>query len=200
MFGYCTTPGNDYFDPTTAPDRDNPAEERFSKGTIAGVINREIVFDAQLDPALFSLKPPEGFTIVEPPQRPKVNEDEMIEWLRLSARANDGVFVELDRGFNIEWHNEIAEKTQSDRSEAEQQYMKVARRHMLDGNRVPVREFMDAFTEPRSFRYLGKGVELGSGDSIVCFYKLKSTGKYRAVYGDLRVTDIDPKKLPLPVD
>lgn len=131
LFGYCTTPGDDYFDPTTAPDRNNPAEERFSKGTIAGVINRDILFDAQLDPSLFSLTPPEGFTIVEPPQRPKINEDLMIEWLRLSARANDGVFVELDRGVNLEWHNGIAKKPESDRSEAEQRYMNVAHRHIL---------------------------------------------------------------------
>jgi hypothetical protein len=63
-----------------------------------------------------------------------------------------------------------------------------------------VQDFADEFTEARSFRYLGKGLKLGSGDRIVCFYKLKGTGKYRAVYGDLRVTDIDPKELPLPVD
>jgi hypothetical protein len=200
LVGYCTTPGDDYFDPTTAPDRDNPAEDRFSKGTIAGSINRDIVFDAQLDPSLFSLTPPEGFTVVVPPQRPKVTEDQMIEWLRLAAEANDGVFLELDRGANFKWHNAIATKAESDRSAAEQQYMKVAHRHMLDGNRRPVQDFADEFAEARSFRYLGKGLKLGSGDQIVCFYKLKSTGKYRALFGDLRVADIDPRRLPMPVD
>jgi outer membrane lipoprotein-sorting protein len=200
LVGYCNTPGNDFFDPATTPDRDNPPEERFSKGTIAGVIHRDIVFDAQLDPALFSLTPPEGFTIVEPPERPTITEDLMIEWLRLSARANDGVFIDLDRGFNLEWHNAIEKKEKSDRSEAEQQYMTVTHRHILDGNYRPVQEFADEFTESRSFRYLGKGVKLGSGERIVCFYKLKSTGKYRAVYGDLSVKDVEPKELPLPVE
>ncbi len=77
-----------YFDPKTAPDRDAVAEEKFSKGTIAVSINRDIVLDAQLDPSLFSLTPPSGFEIVNPPPRVVVTEDLMLEWLRLSAEAN----------------------------------------------------------------------------------------------------------------
>ena len=120
----------------------------------------------------------------------------------MDNRAHDygGVFVGLDHGVNLEWHNGMAKKAESDRSEADQEYMNVAHRHMLDGNHAPEREFADEFTEADSFRYLGKGVELGDSDRIACFYRLKSTGKYRAVYGDLRVADIDPKELPLPVD
>jgi len=55
-------------------------------------------------------------------------------------------------------------------------------------------------TEPKSFRYLGKGVKLGDGERIVCFYKLKGAAKHRAVFGDLTVKDVDAKDLPLPVD
>jgi hypothetical protein len=43
-------------------------------------------------------------------------------------------------------------------------------------------------------------VQLGSADRIVMFYKLKNTGKYRAVYGDLTVKDVEPKDLPLPIE
>ncbi len=200
LVGYCTTPGDDFFDPSTAPDRDNPPEEHFSIGTIAGSIDHHIVLNAQLDRSLFSLTPPEGFTIVEPPARPKITEELLIQWLRLSAEANGGVFLELERGLNLSWHNAIANKPEADRTAAEQEYMTVTYRHMLDGTYRPVENFAVEFTEPRSFRYLGQGVKLGSGDRLVCFYKLKSTQTYRAVYGDLRVADVDPRDLPLPVD
>jgi hypothetical protein len=200
LVGYSTTRGDDYFDPGTDADRNNPAEEQFSKGTIAGVMHRDIVLDAQLDPALFSLTPPEGFSVVEPPSRPKITEELMIEWLRLSARANDGTFLELDRGWNREWHNAIANKAEADRSAVEQEYMTVAHRHILDGNYRPLEEFAAEFTERRSFRYLGQGVTLGNGDRMICFYQLKGSGKYRAIYGDLRVADIEPEELPLPVE
>jgi hypothetical protein len=62
-----------------------------------------------------------------------------------------------------------------------------------------LRDFAEDSAVPGTFRYLGKEVKLGSGDRIVCWYKLKSTGTYRAVYGDLTVKDVEPKDLPLPV-
>jgi hypothetical protein len=51
-----------------------------------------------------------------------------------------------------------------------------------------------------SFRYIGKGVRLADAERIVCWYKLKSTGRYRAVFGDLSVKEVTPKDLPLPVE
>lgn len=196
----CTTPGDDYFDPQTDADRDSPAEQQLSKGTIAGVIRRNIVFDAQVNPSLFSLTPPAGFTIVESPQRVKVTEERMIQWLRLSAEANGGVFLELERGFNMAWHNAIGEKPETERTETEKKYLAAWRQNMLEGNRAPVRDFIVAYTAASSFRYMGKGVQLGDKDQIVCFYKLRSTGSYRAVYGDLRVAEVNVSDLPLPVE
>ena len=52
---------------------------------------------------------------------------------------------------------------------------------------------------PGTFTYIGKGVKLGDASRIVCWYKLKETGKYRAIYGDLSVKDVQPADLPLPV-
>lgn len=199
LLKYTTTPGKVYFDPQTAPDHQNKPEERFSKGTIAGVINKDIEFDAQLDPSLFSMEPPSGFTIIERRKPILVNEEQMIEWLRLSAAANGGIFLELERGFNMDWHNSIAKKDQSERTDAEQQYLKAARQHFMDSDTwAPMMAFADSFTEARTLRYLGKGIEMGNKDRIVCYYKLKSTKAYRAVYGDLSVKDIDPSELPLP--
>lgn len=197
---YCANPGSVHFSPETAPDRDSVAEEKISRGTIAGVINCDIAFDSQLDPSLFSLTPPEGFERVVPPPRVIVTEERMIEWMRLSAEANGGVFLTLERGFNNKWHNAIGNKSDADRTEAERKYMEVAYKHIRDGNTVPLEKFYETLTEPTSFRYLGQGVKLGDKDRLVCFYKLKSTGQYRAVYGDLSVKDVSAQDLPLPVE
>jgi hypothetical protein len=50
-----------------------------------------------------------------------------------------------------------------------------------------------------SFRYIGKGAKVDSPDRIVCWYRLKQTGKLRAVYADLSVKDVAPEDLPLDV-
>ena len=199
LIRYVSSRGNEYFNPETTPDRNNPPEPRFKKGTIIGGIQSDIVFDAKLDPSLFSLTPPEGFTIVVPKQRPKITEEQLVEWLHVSARANGGAFVDSEWGLVRERTIEISDKAKMDRTEVEQQYEALAHKHVLDGNYLPISTFAEETAEPRSFRYLGKGVKLGTGERIVCFYKLKGAGKYRAVYGDLTVKDVDPKDLPLPV-
>jgi hypothetical protein len=200
LVGQSTTSSDEPFDPATAPDRDNPSEPRFSKGTIAGVIKADFDFDAQLDPKLFSLAPPADFKVVEPKARPKITEDLLIDWFRVSARANGDTFVDSDPKAFREWDHAIHEKSKSDRSDAEQQFIDLAQKHMTEGNFVPMHEFAAKFTEPRSFRYLGKGVKLGDGNRIVCFYKPKGARKYRAVYGDLKAKDVNAYDLPLPVD
>ena len=191
-------PGADCFDPTTAPDRDNPPEKRISKGEIAGSVGSDIVFDAQLDRKSFSLVPPEGFQVVQEPPTPTVTEAELIEWLGVTARFNNDTFVDTEKGVDHEKQNKAAQKNKADRTDVEQRYLDLWRKHVL-GNRhsYPIWDFAKEYAVPGSFRYLGKGVKLGSGDRIVCWYKLKSTGTYRAVYGDLTVKDVEPRRPPV---
>ncbi|MGO9114888.1 MAG: LolA family protein [Thermoguttaceae bacterium] len=192
-------PGADCFDLATAVDRDNPAEKRFSKGELAVTIISDIVFDAPLDAKLFSLTPPEGFTVVQepPPQPPPpVTEAEMIEWLGVVARFNNGTFVE---GIDFQKHNEAGRKDKADRTAAEQRYLDLDAKQFMNRHKLPIRDFANEYAVPGTFRFIGNGVKLGSSDRLVCWYKLKSTGRYRAVYGDLTVKDVSPEDLPLPV-
>lgn len=66
-------PAADRFDPTTDPDRDNPPEKKVSMKRMVGQIRSDIVYDAPLDDALFSMVLPEGFEVVDAPPRPTVN-------------------------------------------------------------------------------------------------------------------------------
>ena len=150
---------------------------------------------------LFSLKPPAGFEIVEEPPWPTVTEAELIEWLGVTARFNKGVFVDTARGVDHEKHHQVARKDKADRTDAEQRFLDLWLKHVVKNrNSYPIWKFADKYAVRGSFRYLGKGVKLGSGDRIVCWYKLKGTGTYRAVYGDLTVKNVAPEDLPLPVE
>ncbi len=125
-------PGADVFDPRTLADRDNPAEKQVSKGTILGTISDNIVFDAPLDAKLFSLTPPEGFEVVQQRRFPPVTEAEMIEWLGVTARFNNGVFVDTPKGIDHEKHNEAARKKKAERTDVEQRFLDLWSKHVVN--------------------------------------------------------------------
>jgi len=47
-----------------------------------------------------------------------------------------------------------------------------------------------------TWHYAGKGIMLGDRDAPVCWWKDGGSDKYRIIYGDLRVEDIEEKDLP----
>jgi hypothetical protein len=194
-------PGADYFDPTTAPDRDNPAEPKVSMGEIMGGTQDEIVFDAKLDAGLFNFTIPDGFKLVEEKPRPIVTEGELVEFLEAAARFNHDVFLESEvREYDIERRNAAARKPKSDQTDVERKLIALSFKHTMNRNGRVILQFAEDNTVPGSFRYVGKNVKLGTADRIVCWYKLKSTVTYRAIYGDLTVKDVAPKDLPLSVE
>ncbi len=195
-------PGADVFDPSAMIDRGNPPEKAISKGQLLGSILSDIVLDAGLDADLFNLTPPKGFTVVEhaPRQSVAVTEAELVEWLGLTAQVNNDVFMESEQYQRSEHVRAALQKEPSNRNDVEVKLGNLWRTHMMNDNPTPVVDFCRDNTIPGSFRYVGKGVELGASERIVCWYKLKDTGKYRAIFGDLTVREVEPTKLPLPVD
>ncbi|MDZ4686071.1 MAG: hypothetical protein SH850_13465 [Planctomycetaceae bacterium] len=194
-------PGAEEFDPATAPDRNNPPEEKWSTKTGAGYKNHEIVLNAQLDPELFSLKPPEEYQL-ETKERPTVTEAEMIEYLGAAARFNDGVFPDSPFGLAVDnkEFNAIWSRDKKDWTDAEKKIVDLHRKYVnADLNKLPVRHFEDDHTVSGSFRYIGARAKLGTADRIICWYRLKESGKLRAVYADLEVKDVAPEDLPLDV-
>jgi outer membrane lipoprotein-sorting protein len=197
-------PSSDLFDPETAPERNNPPGKNFGEASIVGSVTHDIEYNAKLDPRLFSLVPPAGFQVVEPPKLPAVTEQQMVEWLGLMARVNDNIFIDqplapfynerIKGAFNKGNHSELEKQLRKDFNE----YLKS--RHYPPSMHFPPQDFVKEETVPDSFKYVGKGVKLGTADRIICWYKLKSTGKLRAVYGDLKVKDVTPAELPLPIE
>ena len=197
-------PGSDIFDPEKEPDRNNPPEKECSLRTCPCHTEHDIVLDAKLDDSLFSLDPPEGYTL-QVKRRPQVTEKEMIDYLGILADFNDKTFPDqvFPCVFPSDRRNKTWDKPKKDRTAAEQKLLDTDdhyRRAELYS--MPTGHFVSEHTVEESFRYLGKGVKLGDKDRIVCWYRLKDAKDaktYRVVYGDLSVKDVAPEDLPLPV-
>jgi hypothetical protein len=169
---------------------------------------QDIRYDVPLEDSLFRLEPPAGYA-VEVKQRPHGTEKEMIDYLGLLANFNDKTFPDEA---NARWKllrkiDRATSKPPKRQTTVERKLLDTDMRYGWGGaTNAPILDFFfwnpDSIVE-KSFRYLGKGVKLGEKDRIVCWYKLKGAkdpNTYRVVYGDLRVKDVAPKDLPLPVD
>ena len=98
--------GADRFDPESSPELHRPAEETFAFGENAGSVQENIVFDSKLDPNFFDFTTPPGFEVVHEKPIPPVTEEELIEWLDVTAQFNDGLFVDSGRGVDASKHSQ----------------------------------------------------------------------------------------------
>ncbi|MCG8651815.1 MAG: hypothetical protein MI861_18390 [Pirellulales bacterium] len=180
-----SNPGGDQFDPNADIPEDGPT-------LTSGRIQSEIVYGTSVDDELFELKVPEGFETVEAPDRP--SEEDLIEWLRVTARFGGGVFHATQRGFEMQELQ--AARRDANRKDELEALSKLIGKHMLNRNLPLVQSFIKGSVAEGSFRYVGGGIKLGSASEIVCWYKLKETGQLRAIYGDLSVKDVQERDLP----
>jgi len=193
VVGLCQ-PGADGVEPSGLPDWNSSPEK---KPVLGGQIWDDFDYDAKVDPESFRLDLPPGFRLLPNPF--SVNEAVLIEWIGGLARLNNDTFppslFDQQPLVQIKW------KKSADRTPAERNMYELGKKYGDTADvGLPVSRFINDHTVQNSFRYVGVGVKLNSADSIVCWYRLKSTGKYRAVFGDLTVKDVAPKELPLPVD
>ncbi len=184
-------PGSSVFDPETLDYCDNPPENSFSSMKFLGSVTKDIVLGAEVDSSIFEFNIPEGFTKVAPRKpAPTITEQELVQWLEVLAKVNDGQFVD---GIIIENTKKIAlanQKEVNEKSEDEKAMGDIWYRHMLGDNTRPFWDFLEQNTLVEDYRYFGKGVKLGTADKIVLLYRPKLTGNYRALYGDMRIEDI----------
>ena len=192
VVGTCN-PGASVFDPEKLDFRDNLPEVEFSRASILGAITKDIVLDARVDPAIFQFNIPDGFSKAPAPaSKVTVTEPELIEWLEILAKINDGQFVD---GLVVRNTKKIAESSFSENpSDVEKTRRKLLLGHMRNGNTMPLWDFIEGNAYKSDCKYLGKGVKLGSKNEPVLIYRLKLTGKYRVVYGDLRIEDVSDEQ------
>ena len=214
-------PGADLFKPAdvldSGPGRDPRAESFEAEGTTwvrdegmvsGGFIMRDIAFDMELEESRFSLKPPDGF-VFKTVELPPIRESDVVDFMRVVAEYFDGTFPEKMPRFNYgpeeyERFERIERDVLAKKPATAAEIKMVEAMHRWWDTGIPGPGPMHVFIHQHivegSWKYLGEGVKLGDKSRIVCWYRPKDAGKYRVVYGDLRIQDVSSEDLPLPVE
>ncbi len=186
------------FDPETAPERKQAAEEKTSILRPVAGLEHEIVLDPKLDAADFRLDPPAGYAY-EAQAKPTITEEEMVSYLGAAARFNGGVFPDSPyAAFDQPKFNAASMKPDNDRTPAERELVGLHDKFLIrEVFTPPLRRFVEDHTEPASFHYVGAGATVGQANRLICWFTTKGTTKHRAVFADLSVRDVERSELPL---
>jgi len=162
--------------------------EMFAKGTsITKVVMTDFRFNEPLDESLFSFNAPAGYTVQKQRPTPKVagGEESIIEALRGYTKRSAGKFPKSI----TEWGDwAVLFSADSKDGQPNEEATKVLA-HL--GSILP-------FLVSRSkddYQYLGAGKFLNDEHCIVFWYRTEGE-KYRAIYNDLSVSDVERKDLP----
>lgn len=173
---------------------------RMQDGQEAVSIMENLSWNQPIPDSLFSFQVPSGYALLEPQSDP--SESALIDLLRICARMRQGSFpARLDPKAVLELvleshlgrgapdiHTYVIPGVTDIDDQAKETY-----RTCLRGL-----AFIEQVRENGSWRYVGKGVTLGDATAGVCWWRLPGSASFRVVYGDLRVKDVSPERLPLP--
>ncbi|HUV41216.1 MAG TPA: hypothetical protein VMW23_05470 [Sedimentisphaerales bacterium] len=170
-------------------------EGQFPNAPNTRIVATDFKFDVELDDALFSLIPPDGYAPKEPPKidRSEVNCQDLINLLRWWAtNVEGGAFppslepAEFAKvGSEMKKDGKVSQFGGT-KDEKMQQMMKLTRGI----------QFAMMMKPKNDWHYTGKGVELGDVNTAICWYRPQDSETYRVIYGDLTVKDVAPEDLP----
>jgi outer membrane lipoprotein-sorting protein len=156
------------------------------QGLKASVLLEEFAFDANVPQSLCSLTPPEGYKMDGKTKLRMPAEKDLVQVLRLTAEANGSVFPD-----------DVDLKT------LQKAFSKVPQARALPGS--PDFEtgmqfasgllFLNQRQTEGDWRYQGKGIKLGDAAHIVCAWRKKGAGEYRAIFGDLQIRNVPEAQL-----
>jgi outer membrane lipoprotein-sorting protein len=209
-------------DPETArPIRIELAGEMFAD---VRMVMNNFRYDVDLDPSLFSLQPPAGYSTQAMNMTMPVEED-LLRTLRTVAEHSKGVFP-AKLGMNKEVMESLMAVLKPEMDKLEAEIDKLAAKYggkdkfkAKYGKEPPpgmMAEFMKTgmplmqkqmqgimfytMLKPENdSHYVGAGVKLGTPDRPILWYKPTGAEKYRVIYADLSVKELAPddvKKLP----
>ena len=155
-----------------------------------------IVFNVELDEALFSLEIPQGYSVTtfrrdlsEPAER------DFVESFRIWAEHMDGRFPsELDRSQVNVFMKYQQEKMREKGIEPSVDGITQMQQTIIDMTHgFP---FVESLPAESDWHYAGKDARFGDADTPIFWYRPKGSQTYRVIYGDLHVEDVAPDKLP----
>ena len=185
----------------------------YPDGSGYGVMNN-FRYDMELDPSLFSLEPPAGYT-VQNLEVKMPTEDDLINTLRLIGEHNDGIFPstlglmskefqqaiqavtmeETERLLKTPDVQKAMEKLKAQYGKDKDGFMKAWMKQWMEMVSPPNQKrlleqmqgmnFYNTLTANNDSHYAGKDVKLGTPDRPIFWYKPAGTEKYRVIYADL---------------
>jgi outer membrane lipoprotein-sorting protein len=180
-------------------------------------------FDVPLEESLFSLTPPKGYDVEELSTNCFGGEEnDVVEVLRRIADLDKGVFpdsisdqiplmTKLKRYTEMKWASkQIKQAAQAENDEKGKPVPPagaILRREMLpETQKAMDKELAEAdilagrvatfLLVNKGWKYAGKGVKLGDGQTPIFWYVPDQAKQGRVIYGDLRVHDVPIDQLP----
>lgn len=148
--------------------------------------------DTLLDDALFRMEPPEGYKLRKMVTMEEKPEDDVVHLLRAYADKSDGQFPKSLNLGSVEWQAYLKKRwggkgKGKDKEPPEPEFIQF----LMQSARLT------AFVHTnKDHGYKPDGVKLGDRDKLLFWYRPEKTDKYRAVYGDLHVADLNADQLP----
>lgn len=181
-------------------------------------------YDEELDPSLFNLEPPPGYTVQNTDVAMPV-ENDLVNTLRFVAEHNDGLFP-AEIGMNNKESMramQAAAQSESQKFLAEPEtikllgdlkaqygtdqdgFMKAWMKAITPSNQKTTQKLMKILQQGTLFygmlksendsHYVGGGVKLGTADRPIFWYKPTGAEKYRVIYADLSVKEVVPAEI-----
>jgi len=150
-------------------------------------------FDVVLDESRFSMEVPADYKVIQNAgiDFNKSTESDFIETLRISAEIiGDGQFPD---SINLADIIKMAPKFGEGLKRANLTDQKAVEVAMRWGQGFV---FIRFFKGQGQWHYAGKGVKMGDSNTPIFWYQPKESQTWRVIYGDLRVEDVSPEKLP----
>ena len=167
-------------------------------------------YDVVLDPSLFSLEPPEGYSAQTMNVAVPVEED-LLRTLRTVAEHRKGVFP-AKLGMNKEVMESLQSVLKPEMDKLEAKYnikpkpgekppaamMAEAMKTLMPLYQKQMQGIMFYMTlKPENDpHYVGGGVKLGTPDRAILWYKPTGADKYRVIYADLSVKEVPADEAP----
>ncbi len=156
----------------------------------------DIVFDVELDDALFSLEIPDDYIVhTRQVDASEPTEDDLVNLFRIWAEHMDG---NLPSTFEM---SVITEFMQYQRKKMKDQGIELTEESVLELQDI-IQEinrggmFVQALLAESDWHYAGKDVKFGDADTAIFWYRPQGSATYRVIYGDLHVADVAPENLP----
>lgn len=161
-------------------------ESTFDGPPKTDVVISDFEFNIELDPLLFSVDVPQGYTAEHVNvDLSAPSESELIQALAMCAEVTDGQFPTGFDAFSMgkyaaTYLHKKGIDAKSATGEQLQQTVKIARGF----------QFVLALPTESNAHYAGEGARLGAADRPILWYKPKGSTKYRVIYADLFVAEL----------